>query len=532
MPLRDWDLSADQIKKLTDEELAELKRKAQAENVETKYGTFTPAKETQKKAIARFDREIRQRQAKRTFGPVARAARDAKMGSEGRVKGTVGGAPSGFRTPRNPDGTLKEGYVENPLSRDQLKNRGDFGGGFQMITDQGDINPEVRTAVLGNYTATGRVTGNPGGGGSVLRSGARGNLRMLQGMTVEEALNFVRSLSSDELHKIQFDLMDAGMYGFQGESAPNWGVLSDADYAAFERFVGKVIQNKDRTVAETLSGLQTEAALTRKRMGQSEADAAAEKIASQKQLIEVPSTEMLSQAVDQVAQQLLGSNLDEATKQGIIAGIQARSRSHQEQEIDITAENAMNRATAGTAEGNTDLDAFMSALIGQESGGDPNVVNSDSGAWGIGQIMPNNWVPWATEAGANPNDRSEANQRKVIKYKLNQYYQTYGNWHDVAVAWYAGGGAVGASWLDRPQGAYPSVNDYADQVLGRMGEFKGGGAAASYRPQTVVREGFDMESQLNAAVRAANPVAYEGTKYADKWDSFVRLMGGVRSAMG
>lgn len=126
-----------------------------------------------------------------------------------------------------------------------------------------------------------------------------------------------------------------------------------------------------------------------------------------------------------------------------------------------------------TTQGASDLSRFMDALIGQESGGDANATNSRTQAMGLGQILPSNWEPWNIEAGLNPNDYSEANQRAVIRFKLKQYFDKFGNWEDVAAAWYSGSPRTAYTQyeLNRPQGAgdEPSIQEYVDGVISRMG---------------------------------------------------------------
>lgn len=120
------------------------------------------------------------------------------------------------------------------------------------------------------------------------------------------------------------------------------------------------------------------------------------------------------------------------------------------------------------------VDAFMQALGEKESGNNPNAVNPDSGAFGKYQIMPENWSSWAQAAGL-PADapKTEENQDIVARHKLLEYYKQFGNWGDVAVAWYAGPGAVSYSEAakNRKQysngNEYPSINDYKNDVLRR-----------------------------------------------------------------
>lgn len=90
------------------------------------------------------------------------------------------------------------------------------------------------------------------------------------------------------------------------------------------------------------------------------------------------------------------------------------------------------------------IDQFMDVIAGIESGGqrDPvNVQNNRTQAHGLFQIMPNNWSPWAKEAGLSASaPRTAENQHRVARHKMMQYYDQFGSWDAVAVAWFAGPG--------------------------------------------------------------------------------------------
>lgn len=130
----------------------------------------------------------------------------------------------------------------------------------------------------------------------------------------------------------------------------------------------------------------------------------------------------------------------------------------------------------GSAAGGAAVDRFMAAVSGHESGDTDDVTCGDSGAYGLFQIMPENWPSWAKEAGL-PSDAPQTaeNQRIVARHKMLEYYNEFGNWRDVAIAWYGGPKAVGYSEeaKNRPQyyngHEYPSLNAYADDIMKRMG---------------------------------------------------------------
>jgi len=136
--------------------------------------------------------------------------------------------------------------------------------------------------------------------------------------------------------------------------------------------------------------------------------------------------------------------------------------------------------TASTGRSGGSLDSFLKAISGQESGGNYNARNKDSGAMGKYQIMPSNISGnrgWDYEAlGRNISTSqfmgSPELQEQIAQYKLTQYYNKYGA-AGAAVAWYAGPGAVAGylknpSKYTNPQGAYPSIANYVNSVLGRQ----------------------------------------------------------------
>lgn len=124
-------------------------------------------------------------------------------------------------------------------------------------------------------------------------------------------------------------------------------------------------------------------------------------------------------------------------------------------------------------------DALFKAVIVQESGGNYRAVNKDSGALGIGQVMPANVASWSKEAlgrSITPQEflASPDLQNKIIKFKLDQYYQEalkkgY-NPDDavryVAAKWYSGKGENMNS--TKPQNGYPSIRAYTNAVLGHF----------------------------------------------------------------
>lgn len=140
---------------------------------------------------------------------------------------------------------------------------------------------------------------------------------------------------------------------------------------------------------------------------------------------------------------------------------------------------------AGTNASNASVQDVMNAVMGQESSGDAGAVNGRTGAYGLFQIMPENWPEWSKEAGLAGADMSDPEaQKKVAAFKLGQYVQRYGV-EGAFVAWYAGE-ANGERWRDgapdaidgngghyswdAPQGDgdEPSVRQYMQETKARL----------------------------------------------------------------
>lgn len=122
-----------------------------------------------------------------------------------------------------------------------------------------------------------------------------------------------------------------------------------------------------------------------------------------------------------------------------------------------------------------DFGQFVNAIAGKESGGSYSARNGDSGAMGKYQIMPANIAGpggWDMEIlGRNITPEqfmaNPALQDKIALGKLRQYYNKYGV-RGAASAWYSGDPN---KWQNSsPQGGYPSIAAYVQDIIRRMGQ--------------------------------------------------------------
>ena len=186
--------------------------------------------------------------------------------------------------------------------------------------------------------------------------------------------------------------------------------------------------------------------------------------------------------------------------------------------LDTVNTGADNNGTEQIAAPQTDeFEALVNAIGGQESEGSGgyNAVNGRTGASGKYQIMPDNWPSWAEEAGLSADaPMTPENQEIVARHKLREYYDKYGA-RGAAIAWYGGEGALNYSdeALNRKQGNgnEPSINEYANDVMSRMGK---SGNMATTAPKYKEAKSF-LEQYLESEAQAGD----EYNKVADLIDT-------------
>lgn len=123
-------------------------------------------------------------------------------------------------------------------------------------------------------------------------------------------------------------------------------------------------------------------------------------------------------------------------------------------------------------EADDEFGSFLSAVSGQESGGDYSVENA-YGAIGKYQIMYYNVGAWTLSAlgrSMSPEEfrRDPEAQEAVARWRLGQYVSKYG-YRGAAAAWYSGDASRANDYAPLRNGSGPSVGDYVDQVMARIG---------------------------------------------------------------
>ena len=136
---------------------------------------------------------------------------------------------------------------------------------------------------------------------------------------------------------------------------------------------------------------------------------------------------------------------------------------------------------------NKELFAFMDAIRKQENaGGDylkehkPTITQTETGtqqvqALGAYGILDINWDVWSKQAGyAGADWRIPVIQDIVAANKIQEYYNKYGSWDLVAVAWYGGPGKANIAMefgidavgdLKNMEDFGPDIKTYVNQVM-------------------------------------------------------------------
>lgn len=352
----------------------------------------------------------------------------------------------------------------------------------------------------------------------------------------------VNRMNEDELIQFQQRLVNLGL--FTAEADFEWGRLdADTREAAMQFFYestasGTTLSDLADQGIDPTPGSEFDPN-NPNRAGNENIDLSAEQI-------NLTNTDtLISYAMDS-ARNLLGRELTDAERQTFVAGFHDKEEAQGRAKIQqgAKAEQAANQQAAAMGDpssgtpGTEEVDRFMRAISITESGsaGGDYTASNPSGAFGRYQFMPSSWRAWTAELGMDPNDKSPAAQDRVARSKMLQYFNTYHNWRDVAIAWYAGGGGVKKVHEGGGHGdehGYPSIVSYADGIVRNMGD--PGGAAATPAGGTitgepVVYENLDPAAAADEYAKQADPVGWSSHRVADRFSAFSELLNGPQGA--
>jgi tape measure domain-containing protein len=137
------------------------------------------------------------------------------------------------------------------------------------------------------------------------------------------------------------------------------------------------------------------------------------------------------------------------------------------------------------------LDRLRQAILGQESGGNPQAVNTRTGALGLYQVMPDNLPSWSQQTVGRSVSREEflsdpALQTTIVNGIMGKMLETAlsgssdmnTSIRKVASEWYSGQQSLYDDNSPVAGGAEPSIREYTTQVLGRYGQGSNGSSGS------------------------------------------------------
>ena len=151
----------------------------------------------------------------------------------------------------------------------------------------------------------------------------------------------------------------------------------------------------------------------------------------------------------------------------------------------------------------TNVDAFLAAISGTESGGDYEAYNESTGARGKYQFIPSTYAEYADD----PDDWSPEQQELAAHRMAAEYIEKYG-YRNAAIAWQGGEGAIGhEDWSDGNM----TTGEYADTTMARLQAIMAGDVIDNF----VTPSGaYGMTHPF------ARPNLPEAQKFYGFWDEF------------
>lgn len=376
--------------------------------------------------------------------------------------------------------------------------------GFQMGAPDGKRFPGASVNIARSSVSTGRPEASEG----FTNAAALGTGRFTKQMrtkTVTELVGELMEMDTDTLIQLQVKLAEAGLFG---DTKPIWGVPTSETRDAFRLLLQEALSMPNKTYTEVLSELRQGS--IDQFLSSSEFDTETVTLSDRDTILESARSHALEE---------LGMELTPELEEIIVGSVHANEKKQ-------AAARAQLGGDGKVAE--NDLRVFMRALSGPESGGDPTARNARTGAYGTYQIMPENWPRWAPLAGLPANaPQTPANQERVAAAVMKMYYKQFGNWRDVAVAWYAGPGRVNELRhrdMTVQGGKEPSVHQYADKVMSRFEALR---TTPGVEQGYAVIEDYDPDASMRAQIREMDPAGAGARDFADTMGEFFSLLGGA-----
>lgn len=384
-------------------------------------------------------------------------------------------------------------------------------------------------------------------------------------VTPSMALSLLDNMSEPYLVQLQQQMFQAGLY--PEESRPDWG---EADMATREAFRGLFVEASMNPRAPINTVLRD---LIDRRLNSQEMTPGSPGAGGIQGIVDMPTLELpdfqpsvmneeaARQGLEDVAKDLLGEKATPEQMNTFVAKLREMEVGAQRSQYDSDVtriRDAYDLQVQGVREGAqyqqqfgqggqgggggqapADVDAFLAAISGQESGGNYDAHNP-SGAHGKYQFMPATWSSYARRAGLGAGaPMTPENQELVARQMAMDLYSQFGSWRDVAIAWYAGPGAVdnSQSSLNAGQDGYPSINSYADSIMQKMGQTQrgaggptglieiGGGQVGGNILDPI--EQFDPAAEMAALVKASDPAGYQANEWGDRAQEFFGALSGV-----
>lgn len=258
--------------------------------------------------------------------------------------------------------------------------------------------------------------------------------------TVKDQTVALFKMSPDQLSRFQQKLLEGGYYTTDSNgnpARPKWGIPDQATIDAFGNLIHDAMFHPGVGMNELIDNARTSNLTDFVTKRQDRINRTTEQALTNGQITNeatLTNTDTLLSAAESAATGAIGRDFTAAEKKDFIERYHADERTHAQRAYD-----AIVARTRATVQGVSDqeVDRFLNAV--QNGDGTGKFVGVP-GANGLG-MSPGDWSMWASKVGlpANAPDTPE-NEKLVGKEIVLWMYDQFGNWQDVAHAWFSGPG--------------------------------------------------------------------------------------------